>query len=110
MWMILSFIIGALAVLFAVENNAPAKVTFLSWEFQQSLGVVLLIGFLAGFVAALIFYLPTYLRHRWRIRRHEKRIAEVEADLAAERGKRAQLEIERAESARAQAGHVSTEH
>ena len=94
MWMIFSLLIAALAVVFAVQNNTPSTVRFFAWEFQQSAGVIVLIAFVAGVIASAIFYFPTHLRNRWRIRKHGRHISDLEAKLANERGRRQTLEQE----------------
>lgn len=83
MYAILALVIAVLAAIFAVQNGSPATVTFLAWNFQQSLGVVLLTGFTAGFAASLLIYLPARLRLRWQLRRRDKRVAELEGEIAA---------------------------
>ena len=94
MWIIFSLILAALAVIFAVQNNAISTVRFFSWQFQQSAGVIVLIAFVAGAFASAIFYLPTHLRNHWRIRKHTKHISELETKLLGEQNRRMTLEQE----------------
>nr|NDU43993.1 DUF1049 domain-containing protein [Acidithiobacillus ferrianus] len=109
MWMIISFLIAALAVIFAVQNSASATIHFFSWTFAQSQGVVLLSGFVAGFVASILIYLPTHIRNKLKIRRHERRLTDIEGQLNVERGKREYIEREHAAALRIQKGnHMAT--
>ncbi|WP_308387535.1 LapA family protein [Acidithiobacillus sp. AMEEHan] len=94
MWILFSLLLAGLAVLFAVQNNALSGVRFFTWEFQQSIGVIVLIAFFAGALASAIFYLPTHLRNRWRIRRHARQINELEKRLLGEQNHRLTLEQE----------------
>ena len=94
MWIFFSLIIAALAVIFAVQNNALSAVRFFTWEFQQSIGVIVLIAFVAGALASTIFYLPTHLRNRWRLRKHVRQIGELETKLLGEQNHRLTLEQE----------------
>ncbi|MBU2856526.1 MAG: LapA family protein [Acidithiobacillus sp.] len=105
MWMVVSFLIAALAVIFAVQNGAPATIHFFSWTFAQSQGVVLLSGFVAGFIASMLIYLPTHIRNKLKIRRHERRETDLEGQLNAERGKREYFEKEHAAAMRVQKGN-----
>ena len=105
MWMVVSFLIAALAVIFAVQNGAPATIHFFSWTFAQSQGVVLLSGFVAGFIASILIYLPTHIRNKLKIRRHERRETDLEGQLNAERGKREYFEKEHAAAMRVQKGN-----
>ncbi len=94
MWILASFVIAVVAVLFAAQNSSIVTVQFLSYFFQQSLGVVILVGFVSGILASLLGYLPSFLRGHWRIRRYNRQISELESRLAAETGKRESLEKE----------------
>lgn len=46
-----------LAVVFMLQNAAPASVRLLGWEFSASLAVVLLLVYAAGLVSGLLFAL-----------------------------------------------------
>ncbi|MBN2678734.1 LapA family protein [Acidithiobacillus montserratensis] len=102
MWVVISLIIAALAVIFAVQNNVMTSVHFFSWTFAQSQGVILLCGFVAGFIASMLIYLPTHIRNKLKIRRHERRLGELEGQLNEERGKREYIEKEHAAALRIQ--------
>lgn len=109
MWIIISLVIAALAVIFAVQNDTPATVHFFSWAFAQTQGVILLGGFVGGFIASMLIYLPTHVRNKLKIRRHERRLSEMEGELSSERGKREYIEKEHAAALRIQKGNgVST--
>jgi uncharacterized integral membrane protein len=88
MWMIVSFLMAALAVILAMQNGAPATIHFFSWTFAQSQGIVLLVGFIAGFIASMLIYLPTHIRNKLKIRHHERRETDLERQLNTERDKR----------------------
>ncbi len=94
MWILASFVIAVVAVAFAAENSGSVTVQFLGYSFLQSLGVVILAGFLSGILASLLGYLPSFLHGLWRIRRCSRQISELESRLAAETGKRESLENE----------------
>lgn len=59
-----SIILSALAVVFALQNAQPARITFLYWSFEASLVIILLLTFVAGVVSAIIASVPGYIRMR----------------------------------------------
>lgn len=100
MLLIVSFVIAALAVIFAIQNGTPATIHFFAWQFVQSQGVVLLVGFVAGFLSALLIYMPSHLGRKWQLRRRERQLAELESQLAEEKTKRDFIEREHAAALR----------
>ena len=81
-YLIVSLIVAVLAVVFAVQNNAPVEVTFLAWKFSGSLALVILLAVAAGALTSLFASLPSILRITWHLRSHRKRLAELEAAAA----------------------------
>jgi uncharacterized integral membrane protein len=47
---------------FSVQNAVPISVTFLSWHFEASLAVVILLSVLAGMVIGMIVVTAIWLR------------------------------------------------
>jgi len=64
--------------------------------------VILLGGFVAGFIASMLIYLPTHIRNKLKIRRHERRLSDLEGQLNEEKGKREYIEKEHAAALRIQ--------
>ncbi len=75
--------IAVLAVVFAVQNTAPANVSFFIWKFNGSLALVLLVSLAAGALISFFFSLPANIKTRWTIRQQRKKLNELEADLEA---------------------------
>jgi hypothetical protein len=69
-------------VIFALQNSAITQVTFLTWHFDSSLALVLLIALAAGALISFLFSLPANLRARWSIRQQRKKLNDMEARLA----------------------------
>lgn len=82
-----ALIIAILAILFAVQNNAPVEVTFAVWNFEGSLALVLLVAMAAGAVISFFASLPTNIKVRWTLRNQTKKMAQLEADLAEHKQK-----------------------
>lgn len=65
--LVLGFLLGAAALLFAIQNTGPAALTFLGWQFESSLALLILIAFGAGALTALLVSLPSAIRDGFRI-------------------------------------------
>jgi len=85
-FLFLALIISVLAVIFAVQNNDPATVSFAMWKFNGSLALILLVAVAAGALISFFVSLPTNLKTRWTIRQQRKRLSELESSLATVRG------------------------
>lgn len=78
--------ISVLAVIFAVQNNAPATVSFAIWKYNGSLALVLLVAVAAGSLISFFVSLPSNLKTRWTLRQQRKKLTELETNLATVRG------------------------
>jgi len=75
---ITGMLIAACGVIFALQNNVSVTVTFLFWNFESSLALVILLAIAAGgFIIALVST-PSTLRKQWTLNRQRKRITELE--------------------------------
>ena len=55
---ILGLLLGAVAVIFALQNIAVVTVTFFSWQLEGSMAVILLISIISGILVCLLLLLP----------------------------------------------------
>ena len=78
---VVSFI-SVLAVVFAVQNNAPVTVTFAAWNYSGSQALVLLVTLLVGALISFFFSLPSNIRTRWALRQQRKKMMEMETRIA----------------------------
>jgi uncharacterized integral membrane protein len=67
--LILGFILGASAILFILQNTAGVSLSFLQWQFDTSLALVVILALLVGAVFALLFTLPEAIGSSFRLRR-----------------------------------------
>ncbi len=81
-FLFVALFISALAVVFALQNSDTTQVTFLTWQFDSSLALVLLIALAAGALISFLFSLPTNLKTRWTIRQQRKKLVDMETSLA----------------------------
>jgi len=84
-FVIVSLVVAILTVIFALQNNTPTTLQFLSWKFEGSLALVILLAVAAGALVSFFAALPSLLRLKWHLRSHKRRLAELEA--AAEKPK-----------------------
>jgi putative membrane protein len=56
---IILLIVLIIAGIFSIQNAVPVTVTFLSWKFEASLAIVMLLSVLGGIIAGAIITLLT---------------------------------------------------
>ena len=76
--LIISLAMAILAVVFALQNNAPIALNFLTRSFQSSLAVVILVAVAAGVLASYLAALPGMIKLKWHLRSARHRVAELE--------------------------------
>jgi uncharacterized integral membrane protein len=89
--------ISVLAVIFAVQNNTDATVTFAVWKFEESLALILLVALAAGALISFLFSLPSNIKTRWTIRQQRKKMNEIENQLTSLRSQLEQLQLKESE-------------
>ncbi len=62
MTLIIGFILGAVALVFIVQNIIPVTVTFLAWNFEGSLAIIILFALLGGMLISWLLSIPQMLR------------------------------------------------
>jgi uncharacterized integral membrane protein len=82
---VLGAIVGMAVLLFALQNQEPVTLHFLStWQTQPiPLFLVMMASVASGFVMASLFGLAAYLRQRRIIRQQRRTIADLQAELQA---------------------------
>ncbi len=56
--LIFALLVAALAIVFALQNGIPTTITFMTWTFQGSLALILLIALGVGALISLLVFLP----------------------------------------------------
>jgi len=79
-FLIVGLIIGAVSVVFVLQNITTITVVFFSWQLTGSLAVILLITLIAGMLISALILLPSFIKAEWQIRVYRKRIKQLEAD------------------------------
>ena len=96
--LIVAIIVASLAVVFALQNAVPITVSFLTWRFESSLALVLLITLALGILMSLLVSVPSMIKRRKMISNQKKKIQELESRLQKETESKMEEEIEGEES------------
>lgn len=89
--LIIGVLLGAVSVAFIAENTSIVTVTFLSWQFDGSLALVLMMTLITGVVITLLFLLPTFIRDMFYLSAVEKQKRVVEDELLQTKQKLAEV-------------------
>jgi uncharacterized integral membrane protein len=81
-FLLVSLLIAAVAVVFALQNTEMITVHFFFWNFQGSLALILLTALATGAVASSFASLPSLFKANWTIGSQKKAIEELEGRIA----------------------------
>ncbi len=77
----LGALIGALSVVFFLQNTIPVTVMFLSWQIEGLLGIILALAFAGGVMMTALFSLPSIISDWIVSAQLRSRIKKLESDL-----------------------------
>lgn len=80
--LILGFLLGAAALLFALQNTDVVALSFLGWQFESSLALLILIAFAAGIIVSLLVSIPSAVRDSLKIMSVKKENRKLQDELA----------------------------
>lgn len=63
----IGFILGAMALLFALQNTTVVALTFLGWQFESSLALLVLVSLGVGVLISILASIPSALSASFRI-------------------------------------------
>lgn len=93
-WLLLvALTISVLALIFAIQNTATVTVSFLFWDAQSPLTIVLLIALGVGAIVTALAMLPGQIRGKWSNFSKGRQISDIEFELS-----RYQSELEQAQA------------
>jgi len=96
--LIVAIVVAILAVVFALQNAVPITVSFLTWRFESSLALVLLITVALGVIMSLLVSVPSKIKRMKLISSQKKKIQELESGLQKEAENNIEEKIESEES------------
>ena len=81
LFLILGLLLGAISVIFVLQNITDATVTFLVWQIHGSLALILLLALLSGVCISLLMYIPESIRSHFTVSALKKKNKKLEEDL-----------------------------
>jgi uncharacterized integral membrane protein len=75
MLFIIGIILGAVVIIFILQNMLPVTVSFFSWETTGSLAVLLILAIIAGMIISWLLAIPQMIRQS-SLRAHAKKLEE----------------------------------
>lgn len=96
--LIIALVVAIVAVIFALQNTGTITVAFLTWQFDQSLALVILAALAAGILIGILIVLPSSIRNSWRNSSQKKRINGLEKNLQETQAKLEQTKREMTDS------------
>jgi putative membrane protein len=80
--LILGLLLGALTVIFALQNMITVSVNFLVWQVDGSLALILILALIAGFLVSILLSLPEIAKTRGEFAQLKRRNKQLEDEVA----------------------------
>jgi uncharacterized integral membrane protein len=77
--LVLGLIIGAVSVVFALQNIFPVTVVFFAWKFTSSLAIIISLAVLMGILISALLSIPEVIKNSFAIfdlKKENKKLAE----------------------------------
>ena len=94
--LIIILLFAVMAVIFAVQNVEVVPISFLLWQTEGSLALVLLLALVIGVVIGLLVTLPTRIKFSRQLSKRKKEITGLEGTIQVQAGRISALEGEAA--------------
>ncbi len=78
---VIGLLLGAVSVIFALQNVAVITVTFFSWQITGSLALILLIAISSGVLVTVLLLLPEFVSNYFKYRSLKKENVKLTDDL-----------------------------
>lgn len=83
------FVLGGAALLFALQNTQTAALTFMGWQFESSLAVLIIVAVISGILISILATLPSALNASFKImslkKENKRLVGEIESQQEAQR-------------------------
>lgn len=80
-FLILGLLLGGLTVVFALQNISPVSVTFLAWQFDGSLALVLVLAVVAGMLISSLLSMPRLVQRYFQVSNLRNKNAQLKDEL-----------------------------
>jgi uncharacterized integral membrane protein len=81
-FLLVGIMLGAVSVVFILQNSVPITVTFFAWQISGSLSLVLFSAVMTGVAVALLVLLPSFIKDDMYLSIIKKQKRELEEELA----------------------------
>lgn len=81
---IVGLIMAILAILFAFQNAEVVAISFGTWQFEQSLAIILIVTLGLGIIISLLLSLPTIFKRGWQNARYKNKIADLKSQIESQ--------------------------
>ncbi len=82
-FLVLSVVIAVALVLFAIQNSAIITISFLSFHYNGSLALILIVVFASGLLSGILVSMPSLLKKSSALREQKRRVKQLEESAAA---------------------------
>jgi len=82
LFLIIGVLLGATAVIFALQNVTVITVAFFSWQMQGSLSVILLVAMASGVLVCLLISIPEIIKSYIKFSVLKKQVKKLEGEVA----------------------------
>jgi putative membrane protein len=79
--LILGVLLGAVSVIFIAQNTILVTISFLGWQFEGSLALVLFLTIICGIIITLLLILPSLIRDAFYLSTLKKQKKDVDDEL-----------------------------
>lgn len=86
-FLVFALLLSLFAVVFAVQNTAIVTVSFLMWDFDNSLAVVILLTIFTGVLISILMSLPGWVKSRVHLMNVRKKNKDLETKLTKQEEK-----------------------
>ncbi len=81
-FLVFALLIALVAVVFAVQNTALVTISFLVWDFNNSLAILILLTLFTGVLISILMSAPGWIKNRLARSNLRKKMKELEAELS----------------------------
>jgi uncharacterized integral membrane protein len=98
-FLLLGIALGAISVMFILQNTELVTVTFLAWQLEGSLALILFLAVASGIAITLLILLPSFIIDLFSLRSLRKQNKALQDEVAYLKDKDVVVEIPAAEPA-----------
>ena len=82
-FLILGVLLGAVSIIFILQNVEPVTVVFFSMSLSDSMALILFLALFSGVIITILILLPSFVKDAFLVSRLKKQIKVLEDELTA---------------------------